>query len=209
LEPADRTRHIALDIGVLGMGQQLALLLGAPFLHQTYSRLVVDCNRNPDRPDAMPAVSDGTRIAGNEGLDEAARQARVADVHRPYHAALDAILAARLAAGHPTILLSLHSFTPVMDSITRPWDIGILYWHGQTDIAVAMLHALARRGDITVGDNEPYAMDDTDYTIPHHAISRALRYAEIEVRQDLISTEAGQRSWAQRLADTILAAVSA
>jgi predicted N-formylglutamate amidohydrolase len=72
-----------------------------------------------------------------------------------------------------------------------------------------MLHALARRGDITVGDNEPYAMDDTDYTIPHHAISRALRYAEIEVRQDLISTGAGQRSWAQRLADTILAAASA
>ncbi|MCP1469315.1 putative N-formylglutamate amidohydrolase [Sphingobium sp. OAS761] len=209
LEPADRTRHIALDIGVLGMGQKLALLLDAPFLHQTYSRLVVDCNRDPDRPDAMPAVSDGTTIAGNEGLDAVARQARIATIHRPYHAALETIIDARLAAGRQTILLSLHSFTPIMDGETRPWDIGILYSHGQTGIAVAMLHALARWGDITVGDNEPYAMDDIDYTIPRHAISRALRYAEIEVRQDLISTEAGQLGWAQRLADAILAAARA
>lgn len=206
LEPADRTRHIALDIGVLGMGRKLALLLDAPFLHQTYSRLVVDCNRDPGRPDAMPAVSDGTRIAGNEGLDGVARQARVAAIHRPYHAEIEAIIDARTAAGRQTILLSLHSFTPIMNGIPRPWNIGILYWQGRIDMAMAMLHALAQRGDIAVGDNAPYAMDDTDYTIPHHAISRALHYAEIEVRQDLISTEAGQFGWAQRLADTILAA---
>jgi len=209
LGPADRTRHIALDIGVLGMGRKLALLLDAPFLHQTYSRLVIDCNRDPDRPDAMPAVSDGITIADNEGLDAVARQARIEEIHRPYHAALEAIIDARLAAGRQTILLSLHSFTPIMNGMTRPWDIGILYWHGRIDMAVAMLHALAQRGDITVGDNAPYAMDDTDYTIPRHAISRALRYAEIEVRQDMISTQAGQSSWAQRLADTILAAASA
>lgn len=209
LEPVDRKRHIALDIGVLGMGQKLALLLDAPLLHQTYSRLVIDCNRDPDRPDAMPAVSDGTHIAGNEGLDAAARQARIEEIHRPYHAALAANIEARLAAGRQTILLSLHSFTPIMNGMTRPWDIGILYWHGRIDMAVAMLNALARWDDITVGDNEPYAMDSTDYTVPHHAISRALRYAEIEVRQDLISTEAGQHGWAQRLADAILAAASA
>ncbi|MEA3389859.1 N-formylglutamate amidohydrolase [Sphingobium sp. CCH11-B1] len=209
LEPVDRKRHIALDIGVLGMGEKLALLLDAPFLHQTYSRLVVDCNRDPDRPDAMPAVSDGTRIAGNEGLDAVARQARIEEIHRPYHAALAANIEARLAAGRQAILLSLHSFTPIMNGMTRPWEIGILYCHGRPGIAVAMLHALGQRGDIMIGDNEPYAMDDTDYTIPRHAISRALRYAEIEVRQDLISTEAGQHVWAQRLAGAILAAASA
>lgn len=209
LEPADRTRHIALDIGVLGMGRKLALLLDAPFLHQTYSRLVVDCNRDPDLPDAMPTVSDGTSVGGNKGLDAAARQARIEEIHRPYHAALAANIDASLAAGRQTILLSLHSFTPVMNGMTRPWEIGILYWRGRIDMAVAMLNALARRDDITVGDNEPYAMDSTDYTVPHHAISRSLRYAEIEVRQDLISTEAGQHVWAQRLAGAILAATSA
>ena len=208
LGPADRTRHIALDIGVLGMGRKLALLLDAPSPGPP-----VPEKRSPrsplDRPDAMPAVSDGITIADNEGLDAVARQARIEEIHRPYHAALEAIIDARLAAGRQTILLSLHSFTPIMNGMTRPWDIGILYWHGRIDMAVAMLHALAQRGDITVGDNAPYAMDDTDYTIPRHAISRALRYAEIEVRQDMISTQAGQSSWAQRLADTILAAASA
>lgn len=199
--PRDRERHIAIDIGVFGLGHALARRLDAPFLHQTYSRLVVDCNRDPIRADAMPDVSDGTRISGNEGLDEADRAARIAAIHRPYHAAIAAMLDARQAAERETIVLSLHSFTPVMDGLARPWDVGILHWNERDDFAHAWRDALGAQTALVVGDNVPYAMDATDYTIPFHAFPRGLRYAEIEVRQDLLADPAAQELWARRLGD--------
>ncbi|BBF68044.1 N-formylglutamate amidohydrolase [Sphingomonas bisphenolicum] len=200
LTAADRGRHIAIDIGVYGLGHALAALLDAPFLHQLYSRLVIDCNRDPAQPEAIPALSDGSQIAGNAGLDAAARAARIAAIHEPYQAAITATIAERQAAGRATILLSLHSFTPVMDGIARPWDVGVLLWLGRTDFARAMLDALRADAALTVGDNQPYQMDATDHTVPRHAFPHQLPYAEIEVRQDLIGDAVGQHLWAQRLA---------
>jgi predicted N-formylglutamate amidohydrolase len=199
LAPVDRARHIAVDIGVFGLGHALARLLDAPFLHQAYSRLVIDCNRDPARADAIPEVSDRTRVPGNADLDEAARAARRAAIHAPYHAAISAMLDARAAAGRQSILLSLHSFTPVMDGIARPWDVGVLHWRGQAGFAHALRDALAAPDTAVVGDNVPYAMDETDYTVPLHAFTRGLAYAEIEVRQDLIADAEGQEAWAARL----------
>lgn len=207
LGAADRARHIAIDIGVHGLGHALAQRLDAPFLHQPYSRLVIDCNRDPGRADAIPAMSDGSRISGNEPLDEAARAARVTAIHAPYHQAIADMLDARAEAGRPTILLSLHSFTPVMDGVSRPWDVGVLHWQGRTGFARAMLAALRDKAAFTVGDNVPYAMDATDFTIPCHAFPRDLAYAEIEVRQDLIGTAQGHRIWADHLRDAAEAAL--
>ncbi|RJG53288.1 N-formylglutamate amidohydrolase [Sphingobium terrigena] len=197
---ADRRRHIAIDIGVHGLGHRLAERLDAPFLHQIYSRLVIDCNRNPARDDAIPVVSDGSRISGNEGLNEAARAVRVAAIHAPYHQAISERIDARRAAGRDTILLSLHSFTPVMGGIARPWEVGVLHWLGCTHFAHAMLAALRDTAALTVGDNVPYAMDATDFTVPFHAFPRDLAYAEIEVRQDLITSVEGRMLWADHLA---------
>lgn len=199
LAAADRRRHIAIDIGVHGLGHALAERLDAPFVHQHYSRLVIDCNRDPTRDDAIPVVSDDSRIIGNEGLDSCARASRVAAIHSPYHRAIADMIDARRAAGRDTILLSLHSFTPVMGGIARPWEVGVLHWRGRTDFARAMLAALRDKAAFTVGDNVPYTMDATDYTVPLHAFSRDLAYAEIEVRQDLIGTAEGQRIWAGHL----------
>lgn len=199
-------RHIAIDIGVFGMARALAGLLDAPFLSQTYSRLVVDCNRDPASVDAMPALSDGIAIRGNADLDADARAARIAAIHAPYHTAIAALIEARREARLETTLLALHSFTPIMAGIARPWDVGILHWRGRTDFARAMLDALRDDGDLTVGDNAPYVMDATDFTVPTHAFPNALRYAEIEVRQDLLATPAMQTAWAERLARAALKA---
>lgn len=196
----DRTRHIAIDIGIRGMGQGLAEKLDATFLHQPYSRLVIDCNRHPVSPEAMPAASDDSPVPGNQTLDEETRESRIAAIHMPYHARIIAMIEARAMRGQQTILLSLHSFTPVLAGEERPWHVGILYGGGVTDFAVRLLDALRVQGEGIVGDNQPYAMDDTDYTVPIHAFARNLAYAEIEVRQDLIETPAGQREWAERLA---------
>jgi predicted N-formylglutamate amidohydrolase len=192
--------HIACDIGVAGLGALLADALGATFIAQRYSRLAIDCNRDPARADAIAEISDGVAIPGNAGLSAAARAARVGEIFAPYHARIAKEIAARRAASQPTILLALHSFTPVMAGVARPWRFGVLHMGGSR-FSDAVLGALrAALGAELVGDNEPYRMDGTDYTVPRHAIANGLDYLELEVRQDLIANPAGQAEVAALLA---------
>lgn len=200
LSEADLARHIGWDIGIGEVGALLAARLDAVFVRQTYSRLVVDCNRSETQADAIAEVSDGTVIPGNQRLSEADRAARFAAIHAPYQAAIADELARRDAAGVQTILVALHSFTPAMNGRRRPWHIGILHDGGDTRFAQAMLDRLANEPDLTIGDNEPYRMDLIDYTIPRHAYPAKRPYAEIEIRQDLIGTPAGCAHWADLLA---------
>ncbi len=190
--------HIAWDIGAGALTQRLAGQMGACAIAQRYSRLVIDCNRYPDKPDAAPAVSDGVRVPGNEGLTEADRAERVAAIHTPYHAAIDAELDARAARELSTIIVFMHSFTPRMNGFERPWHFGVI--HEETSrfskVVLAKLQAL---DDFVTGDNLPYAMDGSDYSAPEHALARGIDYLELEVRQDLIADEAGQA----RIADVL------
>lgn len=189
---AERGRHIAWDIGVAGLGVLLSKALGAPYLRQRFSRLVIDCNRDPARVDAIPEVSDGAEIPGNRALTPAARQARIAEVAEPYHAAIAAELDARAARGLATTLISLHSFTPRMDGFDRPWRFAVLH-AGNSPYSRAVLARLrGELGEALVGDNQPYRMDEVDFTIPRHAGGRGLDYLELEVRQDLIADADGQ-----------------
>lgn len=193
-------RHIGWDIGIAALGALLTERLDAVFVAQTYSRLVIDCNRTPSAADAMPEVSDGTPIPANAALSATDRDARTAAIHAPYQQAIADEIGRRDAAGQATVLVALHSFTPVMRGVARPWEIGVLYDKGDATFAQAVLARLRRDGRWTVGDNEPYAMDTIDYTIPCHAYPRMLPYVELEVRQDLITDDAGQREWADALA---------
>lgn len=198
-------RHIAWDIGVAGVGVRLAALLDATFIRQRYSRLVIDCNRDPTRTDAMPQVSDGTAIPANAGISTEDRQARRDAIFTPYHAAIAAELDRRAAACLPTTLIALHSFTPTMAGFARPWRFGVLH-QGNSAYSRAMLATLRGAfGDAVVGDNQPYVMDDVDYTVPHHAGGRGLDYLELEIRQDLIGDETGQAQVAAELAPLLTA----
>lgn len=200
LSEPDLSRHIAWDIGVDGLGRLLGARLDATFIAQRYSRLVIDCNRDPGRADSIPAESDATAIPGNGDLSPADRAARVTEVFAPYHARITQELDARAARGLPTIVVALHSFTPVMQAFARPWRFGVLHL-GDSAFSQAMLAALRAEPDApAVGDNEPYRMDEVDFTIPHHAIGRGLDYVELEVRQDLLADAAGQEAVAERLA---------
>lgn len=194
--------HIGLDIGVGDLGAELASRLDAPFIAQRYSRLVVDCNRAPDADDAIAPVSDGIVIAGNVGLAGAARDARHAAIFAPYHAAIARALADRDAAGRETILIALHSFTPSLGGMARPWTIGVLHDAGDTRFASALLAVLRERDGARIGDNAPYRMDGTDYTVPRHAYPRR-PYAEIEIRQDLLATRGDRLAMADRLAGAL------
>lgn len=188
LRAEDRRRHISLDIGVERLGIALGRRLGAPFLMQRYSRLVIDCNRSPADRESIAEESDGTLVPGNRGLSDAERDARLTEIFLPYHRAIEVLLDRRRARGRATVFVSLHSFTPVLGGRRRPWDIGVLHDGHRDDLALRLLDALGSTGR-SIGDNEPYAMDSTDYTVPAHAFTRDLPYAEIEVRQDLLAED--------------------
>jgi predicted N-formylglutamate amidohydrolase len=197
---SELTRHIAWDIGIAHVAETLSKHLDAHLVAQRYSRLVIDCNRPPHVASSIPIISEATTIPGNEGISREAAALRRAQIFEPYHRRIDAVIDQRLAAGRPTVLVSLHSFTPVYAAIARPWHVGTLY-HRDTKLPPLLLKHFRAEADLVAGDNEPYAVsDDTDYTIPVHGEARGLMNSGIEIRQDLISDQAGQRQWAERLA---------
>jgi predicted N-formylglutamate amidohydrolase len=200
LSEDELVRHIAWDIGIAGVAERLAAALDAHLIAQRYSRLVIDCNRPPGVTSSIPILSEATTIPGNDGLSREMAEARRRAIFDPYHRSIDEVIGERLRRRQPTVLVALHSFTPVYAGIARPWHIGTLY-HRDPVLPPLLLRALRAEGDLVVGDNEPYAVSDqTDYTIPVHAEARGLVNSGIEIRQDLIADESGQMQWAERLA---------
>jgi predicted N-formylglutamate amidohydrolase len=200
LPEQELTRHIAWDIGIAGVAEALSGRLDAHLIAQRYSRLVIDCNRPPEVASSIPIISEATAIPGNEALAREAAELRRRLIFEPYHRRIDEVLDRRLRDNRPTVLVSLHSFTPVYAGIARPWHVGTLY-HRDTHLPPLLLKHLRAEADLVVGDNEPYAVSDvTDYTIPVHGEKRGLMNSGIEIRQDLIADQSGQQQWAERLA---------
>ncbi|MDB5619452.1 N-formylglutamate amidohydrolase [Tardiphaga sp.] len=199
LPESERKQHIGWDIGIAGVAERMSAALDAHLVAQRYSRLVIDCNRPPEAVSSIPLISEATTVPGNNGLSRDAAESRRRLIFDPYHQRIDDVIDARLRAGRPTVLVSLHSFTPVYAGVSRPWHIGTLYQH-DTRLPPLLLQALRAEPDLVVGDNEPYAVSDaTDYTIPVHGERRGLMNTGIEIRQDLISDPAGETQWAERL----------
>ncbi|PIT03082.1 N-formylglutamate amidohydrolase [Bradyrhizobium nitroreducens] len=197
---SELVRHIGWDIGIAGVADRLAEMLDAHLIAQRYSRLVIDCNRPPAAASSIPVISEATAIPRNEGISDRERAARRREIFEPYHDRIGAAIDTRLHDRRPTVLVSLHSFTPVYAGVARPWHIGALY-NRDTVLPHLLLKHLRGQGDLVVGDNEPYAVSDlTDYTIPVHGEGRGLVNTGIEIRQDLIADHAGQQQWAERLA---------
>lgn len=197
-------RHIAWDPGALPVASRMAEALDATLVETRISRLVIDCNRPLDAPDLVPPVSETTVIPGNAGLSPQQRASRIALSWQPFHDAVERIVDNRLARGLETRLVSVHSFTPVYKGKSRPWHIGIIHDEDRR-LASLLIAALQRLAGVNVGVNEPYSPADRVYfTLERHARSRGLPCAMIEIRNDEIADEAGQRKWAARLS-TILA----
>lgn len=203
LEASELTRHIAWDIGAREIAMALADRLDAPLFMQRYSRLVCDCNRRPDVDSFMPVISESTEIPGNMNVSADARAARVTEIFNPFHDHVSAELDKRRAADRRTLLVTIHSFTPVYKGVERPWEIGVLYNRDKT-LSPAMLELLRAKTDHVVGDNQPYAVgDETDYAIPVHGEARGLPCVEIEIRNDLTTGDAQAEYWSALLADML------
>ena len=193
---AECERHIAWDIGIGAVCRLLGQALDAVVIRQNYSRLVIDCNRTPGSETSIADLSELTAVPGNIGLSERDKLARVREIFQPYHDRIADELDRRRKAGRSTALISVHSFTPVYMTVTRPWHVGVLY-NRDRRFAQILMELLHREDDLVVGDNEPYSVTDaSDYTIPVHGEQRDLHHVAIEIRQDLITDDAGQRTWA-------------
>jgi predicted N-formylglutamate amidohydrolase len=200
LPQAELDRHIGYDIGAAALTRALAARLDATALLGVVSRLVIDINRQPWHPGFVPLDSDGTVVPGNAGADDAERARRGARWFTPFHARVHAELDARIAAGRPPVLVTVHSFTPVLAGVERPWPVGVLYLRERA-AAMAVLEGLrATVSEGPVGDNQPYGimLDGTDVTIPD-GDDRGIPSIAFEVRHDQIDDDAGVAVWCERV----------
>jgi predicted N-formylglutamate amidohydrolase len=197
---AEFDRHVAWDIGAGAVARQLGAALDAFVITQRYSRLAIDCNRPLDAPDSIATLSERTAVPGNVGLDAAAAEARAAMIFRPYHEQIRRELDRRQSLRRPTILVMVHSFTPIFLDVRRRWHAGVLHLSDRR-LATPLLRLLGAEPGLVVGDNEPYRANPlSDFSIVEHAERRGLPYVELEIRQDLITEATGQAEWAGRLA---------
>jgi predicted N-formylglutamate amidohydrolase len=193
IDRALMSEHIALDIGVGPIAEMMAQNAGTAALLGNVSRLVCDTNRRESDPAVIPEVSDGHAIPGNLGID---REARLARFHRPFHARLTELL----DDNPPALVLILHSYTPALASAPdeiRPWHCGLLY--DEDDRGARAAQPLLESEGLIVGDQLPYSGKQYNAAIERHVESEGRPYLYIEIRQDLIAHDAGQRDWAERL----------
>lgn len=196
ISDADMNRHIAYDVGSLGLARHLADALAAPMIASDFSRLVIDPNRGEDDPTLVMRLYDGTIIPANRHVDEAETEHRLSRLYRPYHGALADLAGQR----DDTVICAIHSFTPCLKGRQpRPWEIGVLHSHQDSRLAVPLIEGLRDEG-YCVGDNEPYSGHLPGDSIDRHALVPGRLNVLIELRNDLIGTDAEQALWANRLA---------
>jgi len=204
LPESELQRHIAWDIGAAEVARRLSRLIDAPLVLQRYSRLAYDCNRPPDSADAMPETSETTHIPGNRNLSPADKLARTREIYRPFHAAIADLLDRRAAEGVRSLVVTIHSFTPVYKGKPRAVELGILH-DRDTGLSAKLITSFPT---VDARLNEPYGpKDGVLHTLNLHAAPRGLRHAMIEIRNDLLSDERGQDEWAERLSASLVHAV--
>jgi len=197
LEEGAFAAHIASDIGAAMVTRALAKAYGAPAVLARWSRLLIDLNRGPDDPTLVMKLSDGRIIPGNRRADESEIARRLREFYAPYHAAIAAEIDAATVQNFVPVIISMHSFTPVWKGFRRPWEVGVL-WDKDDRLARPLLAALARAG-LNAGDNEPYDGELEGDCLNIHGTKRGLPHVLIEIRQDLVATDAAALAFAARL----------
>lgn len=203
----DRQRHIAWDIGVSALSQEISRAMDASLFMTNYSRLVIDCNRPLHVPSAIPEVSETTNILGNHNLSSGERQQRVDTLFRPYADVVSRRLDRMKAEGKRPFVVGIHSFTPIYFGKPRPWHAGILYGKA-TGFGRELIRLLSQDSSLIIGDNEPYTIDiEEDYTVPVHADARGFPGVLVEVRHDLIDTSEKVEAWGRKLSACLTDAI--
>ena len=196
LSQSERQSHIGWDIGALAVARELASTLPGELIYQRYSRLVVDCNRPLGVPDFIPEASSGVSVPGNVCLSDTQRAQRIREIWQPFSDSIEQTLDDREQRSVPTVLVCIHSFTPTLNGVDRPWHMGLLFNRDDALATVLAHHLRVEAPDAVIGMNEPYVVaDDEDSTIPRFGEARGIPHVLIEIRNDLIRNTAGQARW--------------
>jgi predicted N-formylglutamate amidohydrolase len=207
LTAEDLLKHFAWDPGALALSRRLSALLDAPLVYGCVSRLALDVNRDPSDFDVIIETADGAMVPGNAGLSAGERERRVAEIYTPYHAAIEDLLAKRAQRGLRSALVAIHSYSPSLQGVVRPWHCGVIF-ASDARLGEALVTGLREEDGLVVGVNEPYAPSDRVYhTMARHGEANGNPAAMIEVRNDLVSDGDGQNAWAMRLALKLQSAV--
>lgn len=193
-------QHIGYDIGAAKLTRKIAAHLDVPAILQNYSRLVIDCNRPTNQSDSIPEISDHTVISGNQNISDENRQPRIDEIFTPFHDKISQLLDLH----HYKLILSIHSFTPQMDGIKRPWDIGFLFRQDQNTSRNFIKYLSAHHPDLNIGENQPYSIgNNSDWFVPIHGEKRRIAHSLIEIRNDHLLTESGINKWAEIISKAI------
>jgi len=198
-------KHFAWDPGALSVSRHLSKLLDAPLVYGCVSRLVLDVNRHPSDVDSIVEAADGVLVPGNVYIPADERQRGVAEVYAPYHAAIEDLLTKRAEQGRPSTLIAIHTYTPSLQGVVRPWHCGVIF-ASDSRIGEALVKGLRSEAGLAVGVNQPYAPSDRVYhTMSRHGEANGRPAAMIEVRNDLVADREGQEAWAARLSPLLKA----
>jgi predicted N-formylglutamate amidohydrolase len=206
LRADDLFKHSAWDPGALAISRRLSALMDAPLIYGCISRLVLDVNRDLSDVDSIVETADGAIVPGNLGLTAGERERRAAEIYAPYHAAVEDLLAKRAQRGRRSALVAIHSFAPSLQGAVRPWHCGVIF-ASDSRLGEALVKGLREEDGLVVGVNQPYAPSDRVYhTMSRHGEDYGIPAVMIEVRNDLVSNDDGQRAWATRLAPLLQSA---
>jgi len=195
--------HIAWDIGIAEVTENLSAMLDAPAVLARFSRLLIDANRALDQDGLIPTHTDNHQIDGNIGLSQEDIESRIERFYKPFHDGVEGIIMRKINNDHAPMVLNMHSFTPQMNGVERPWHSGVL-WNKDDRIARVLKEKLDRRG-FNVGDNEPYSGRELNHTMNTHGTRHGFPYVNIEIRQNEIDHPAGIEKWSTILAQEIKA----
>lgn len=200
IAPEIFNQHIGYDIGAAKLTRKIAAKLNVPAILQNYSRLVIDCNRPTDQFDSIPETSDHTLISGNQNISEAHRQSRIDEIFTPFHNKISQLL----DQNQYKLIIAIHSFTPQMNGIKRPWDVGFLFRQDQQTSRRLMEYLSANHAQLNIGENQPYNIEDnSDWFVPIHGEQRHIAHSLIEVRNDHLLTQNGIDKWADIISKSI------
>lgn len=206
LSEAELQSHIAWDPGALAVAKLLSARLDAPLIAAKVSRLVYDCNRKSGVESAVMAESDGVTIPGNVGLSHDDIEARRNRYYQPFFEALSSCLACRVEQDRPSVIVTIHSFTPIYKGIKRELDLGILH-DSDARLADELLSVTAKEDGLVVYRNAPYSsLDDVTHTLVEHGIKAGRLNVMLEIRNNLIATNEEQGALATRLSKWLVEA---
>lgn len=111
--------HRGYDAGALTLLRRLARETNAPYFTRVITRLLVDANRNERNP---AVFSEFTRSLPTEE-----RQRILERYHYPYRERVAKRIETLVDTGARALHLSIHSFTPEWDGVSRNAEVGLLY----------------------------------------------------------------------------------